>query len=271
MLSQAHRGVIAALLCLAAWLAWMDVTSFQRQAHYQVPISADKSSNSKTINVTPEERLAEYTGWLAVLTVALVLASVVQGFFLLRADKTARITALAAKRSADAAIGVELPILVPVDIALLRDLGGGVQNYVVGYPDTASIFRLRLRNLGRTAAELTSQGVEWRVLKQLPKIPIYTSNFAFTRGSFCEPTQPSPMQILRFPINLQPDEVRDISENTKFLWLYGRIIFKDFLGEQHEQRWCAKWQGYAPQPDGALAAIGFVYDSTTPAEYAKRT
>jgi len=78
------------------------------------------------------------------------------------------------------------------------------------------------------------------------------------------------MQVLRFPINLQPDEVRDISENTKFLWLYGRIIFKDFLGEQHEQRWCAKWQGYAPQPDGALAAIGFVYGSTTPAEYTKR-
>lgn len=183
-MSQTHRIVTVFLLCFAMWLGWMDGNSFQHQTNYQYQKPTDKSSKNKTINVTPEERLAEYTGWLAVLTVALVLASVVQGFFLLRADKTARITALAAKRSADAAIGVELPILVPVDIALLRDLGGGVQNYVVGYPAAVSIFRLRLRNLGRTAAELTSQGVEWRVVKQLPKIPIYTSNFRLHSGFF---------------------------------------------------------------------------------------
>lgn len=97
MLSQAHRGMIAALLCLAAWLAWMDATSFQRQTPYQAPISADKGSNKNASKVTPEERLAEYTGWLAALTGFLVLASIIQGVFLLRADKTARINAENAK------------------------------------------------------------------------------------------------------------------------------------------------------------------------------
>ena len=207
----------------------------------------------------------------AIATTVIAIFTTILGIFPVNLARSTGIAANAALKQATAAIGVELPILVPVDIALLQNVNVSAQKHVVGYPTASSIFRLRLTNLGRTAAELTSQGVEWRVVKQLPEIPVYSTDFPFTPGFFCTPDQLNPLQILSFPISLQPAEVRHISENTKSLWVYGRIIFKDFLGERHEQRWCAKWQGYAPQPDGSLAAIGFVYDSTTPPEYKKRT
>jgi hypothetical protein len=45
----------------------------------------------------PDDRIAEYTLWLAILTGGLVLVSAAQGYFLLRADRTARISAEAAQ------------------------------------------------------------------------------------------------------------------------------------------------------------------------------
>jgi len=103
-------------------------------------------------------------------------------------------------------------------------------------------------------------------------MPEYKSNFPFVPGVFCEREALNPLDmIVNFTIALQPEEVQAIVDETKFLWVYGYIAFRDFLGSRHEQRWCAKWQAYAPQPDGSLAAVGFVYDSVTPAEYTKRT
>jgi hypothetical protein len=46
---------------------------------------------------TPDDRIANYTLWLAILTGGLVLVSAGQGYFLLRADRTARMTAEAAQ------------------------------------------------------------------------------------------------------------------------------------------------------------------------------
>jgi hypothetical protein len=216
----------------------------------------------------------DYSSWLfnlllVVFTGGLVIVGAGQGFLIFWTLKVTQVAANAALKQATAAIGVELPILVPTDIALIQDVNP--PKNVVGYPDATSFFRLRLNNLGRTAAELTTQSVEWRVTNRLPEIPVYASDFPFTPGFFIKPEPLNPVQILRFPINLQPDEVREIAEQTKSLWIYGRVMFKDFVGNPHEQRWCAKWQGYAPQPDGSLAAIGFVYDSATPPEYTKRT
>jgi hypothetical protein len=48
-----------------------------------------------------DDRIARYTLWLAIFTGALVIVSGFQGYFLIRADRTARISADAAKKSAD--------------------------------------------------------------------------------------------------------------------------------------------------------------------------
>lgn len=48
-----------------------------------------------------DERIADYTWWLTFFTAVLGGASIIQGFFLLRADKTARIAANAARDTAN--------------------------------------------------------------------------------------------------------------------------------------------------------------------------
>jgi hypothetical protein len=49
---------------------------------------------------SPEDRIADYTAALALFTAVLMLVSSAQIYFLCRADKTARISANAAKQSA---------------------------------------------------------------------------------------------------------------------------------------------------------------------------
>jgi hypothetical protein len=56
------------------------------------PLAHEKLTKEET-----DEALARYTLWLAVLTGCLVLVSAGQGYFLLRADRTARMTAEAAQ------------------------------------------------------------------------------------------------------------------------------------------------------------------------------
>lgn len=205
----------------------------------------------------------------AAATVVIAIFTVILGTFTVRLARSNEIAADAAKRSADAAIGLELPILSPSYLGLQR--GSGIGANVVGIPDATSAFRMKFRNHGRTAAELVTQSVEWVIATELPDVPAYKSNFPFTPGTFLQGDGNEISAIQNFIINLQPDDIKAIRESPKFLWVYGRVIFKDFLLGSHEQRWCAKWQPYTPQPDGSLVAMGFVYDSTTPPEYTKRT
>jgi hypothetical protein len=217
----------------------------------------------------PIDSVGLYTLVLSVFTGVLAIVSIFQGVMLLRSDKTARIAAIAADLSAKAAVAVDLPVLIPSKIALYRE--PGVTGLVQGYPGSVSTFRINFKNLGRTAAELVTQCIEWKVVSQLPEIPAYKTSFPFVPGTFVEYGNELPAVIQNFVITLQPDEVEAISKEAKFLWVYGYVSFKDFLGNGHEQRWCTKWQAFALRPDGARGPLGFVYDSITPPEYTKRT
>jgi len=103
MLNQKQIGLIALLLALAFGLAWFDVQSSQYAASYQKQNGSPDKSNDEPTKIGADERIANYTWWLALLTGALVAVSLGQGFFLLRSDKTARMAALAALKSAETA------------------------------------------------------------------------------------------------------------------------------------------------------------------------
>jgi hypothetical protein len=216
---------------------------------------------------TWEDPVAFYTFVLSIFTALLAIISATQIAFLIRADRTARITAEAADLNARAVVAAELPILAPSGMSL-KDPGGAI---VVGYLPQKSIFNINFRNSGRTAAELIGQSIEWVVASVLQDLPGYKSSFPFTPGTFVDPGKYLPTAIHNFVIELRRDEVEDISQETRFLWIYGYISFKDFLGYSHEQRWCAKWQPFVTAPDGTRTSMGFVYDSSTPPGYTRRT
>lgn len=205
----------------------------------------------------------------AIATVFIAAFTIVLALVTNRQAKLTKITAEAAKLSAEAAIGVELPIISLNQIQLNKQQGG-VTTMVAGHPGLVSTLAISFKNFGRTNAELTTLCVEWAVVQKLPNIPIYKASYPYSPGTFIEAGQKS-AATLQLTITLQPDEVAAIADETKFLWIFGYLLFNDFLGKSHNTRFCAKWQPYVLQPDGALRAMGFVHDSQTPPQYTQRT
>jgi hypothetical protein len=104
---------------------------FQPESYKQTAATEQHSTDKKTENNenaqslwVPVDSVGLYTLVLAVFTGLLTLVSAAQGYFLLRADKTARIAADAANLNAKAAIAIELPIIrIPPGRAALFDYG----------------------------------------------------------------------------------------------------------------------------------------------------
>jgi hypothetical protein len=103
---EGRRGAALGLtffLGLGAYGIWSEISSRDGQTH-QAPKHASDETKTNIDPRPPEERIADYTLWLERFTGLLALVSTVQIFFLIRADRTARISADAAKAAADAAL-----------------------------------------------------------------------------------------------------------------------------------------------------------------------
>src|SRR3954464_13667136 len=99
---------------LIASLFWVGIFVWQSSLppkHASETSQHCEGTKSECAKGATDERIADYTWWLALLTGALVTVSAIQGYFLLRSDKTARIAANAADRSARAAIAIESPVI----------------------------------------------------------------------------------------------------------------------------------------------------------------
>jgi hypothetical protein len=115
-------------------------------------LNANSPSLSQTHkDTTAEERLADYTLWLAILTGGLVAMAGLQGFFLLRADKTASISAQAASASAEvarSALVASNRAWLTADVRLVEG-----QDRVIFNKDGAVLpIRIETRNIGNAPA-----------------------------------------------------------------------------------------------------------------------
>jgi hypothetical protein len=102
-----NRGAalaLAALFVLGVYGVWLSPLPPPNQ--HTIEKNSYSAKNSSAYVAAPElaeDRIADYTWWLSAFTLALVVISVSQIFFLTRADKTARTAAEAAKKSAEVA------------------------------------------------------------------------------------------------------------------------------------------------------------------------
>jgi hypothetical protein len=231
------------------------------------------------------QRVADYTWYLAAFTVVLACVAIGQaGLFVwqlsymkqgmedaTKAANAAESAAKAANLTAKAAVGVELPIVKLNQFVLLEITPGGQRPAIQDQPPPMrSRLALNFRNGGRTAAEAITQSVEWKVIDKLPEIPVYEHYFPYATGIFFPPDDAEPSVALQnFVIELTESQHAEIAERRAFLWVYGLVSYRDIvLGDTHEFRFCAKWQGFLAAP---AAPVGFVHDSETPPEYTKRT
>ena len=173
MLKKLNADILIGLLI--ASLFWVGIfvwQSSQPPNHTSAASQHCEGTKSECAKATTDERIADYTWWLAVLTAGLVCAGVVQFGFLIRSDNTARIAANAADLSARAAVGQKLPIL-RCSTPHLWPASTVFQDAFVGTGDPTKhdfikIIGLELFNHGETLAYPREYGLGWMLTEKKP-------------------------------------------------------------------------------------------------------
>jgi hypothetical protein len=240
--------------------------------------------NSKTINQSDQttqhagstsaadERIAAYTWWLAAFTCALVVVSAVQIRFLIRTDKTARITAEASGLNARTATAVELPIVFLSKIELFQADRLVIQGdpfiklVEAVIPPKECRLALTFRNYGRTPARAEQLCIAHVIANELPPEPEYFLVTLLSTGTIIGADREISGDPFGRIIYLSDAERGAIEAKGARLWVYGMIQFRDFLGKPHTHRFCAKWWGF-DDPNEAPWPSSFVEDG--PESYRK--
>jgi hypothetical protein len=146
--------LLAICFVLAIALVVSVVAPFQPPQHEQQQNYAEQQSKEKAAEHKPskslwerthEDAVAFYTFILSCFTGLLVAVSGIQGYFLLRADKTARTAADAAKRTAQAAVDANRPWLNIKRIQFVKPLA-------INERGVHSNVEVQIENVGRSPA-----------------------------------------------------------------------------------------------------------------------
>jgi hypothetical protein len=185
------------------------------------------------------QRVADYTGYLSVFTLLLVLVAVAQaGLFFWQlgymkqgmADATK--AANAAARSADALVASERARFfivlerhgLSLQIKAVRDSGHLLPGENVN-------FTFFFKNYGKTPGILKEQVIGSVIADELPKtllLPLSVKNFPETMIGGGASTPPSNFGPDPAPTS---DEVSAVGRNNTRFWFYGRLYYDDVFGE----------------------------------------
>lgn len=246
--------------------------------HESAKQQGTEQTNHEAAKIAADERIARYTWWLAVLTGALVGVSLIQGYFLLRSDKTARIAATAAERSARAAIGQKLPILRckaphlwPSPNKFHSGSFMGIGNPTTD--DFIKILELNIFNHGETIAYPREYGMGWLFTTReptekevLPPEPDYSDVYPINQEVVIKDTFTTP-RIFTFCLMPSDEMKAGIKSGAGTLRLCAYIKYVDFLDDTHEARFCWRWEF----PDRAGRGAGLVRDGLAPEAYTRKT
>jgi hypothetical protein len=141
----------------------------QQTPEHQTANKINTDSDKAQSLWVPTDSVGLYTLVLAVFTGLLVAVSTGQGYFLLRADKTARIAANAAVTQANAIIGAERPY---VFFKITKPGLLFAQNaIIIPDPDTNGRLHFELINAGRTPAMLEEVKGNYTVIEGITDAP----------------------------------------------------------------------------------------------------
>jgi hypothetical protein len=269
-----HALGIAQGLLVLLFVGWVTFGSWHSlpPPHQQTVSQSGYASQHTRPSIGAEERIADYTWWLAAFTCALVVVSAFQISFLFRADKTARITAEAAQKAAQATIGANAPWMT-VGAMSLYEPGQpyGLHSFTIKInppiPPEHSQVGIQFGNFGKTPAFPTAHCVMPFVGHRLPATPVYDPIIPMPSGDVIPP-EGYVVHHVRNQFIILTNEQRAAMQNIETnhqLWVYGLLRYTDVFGAPHEFRFCKRWSSFS----GLGAEPGFVSDSDTPAEYTK--
>jgi hypothetical protein len=248
------------LLATAVWaVASVTIPAAQDQHVAQSNARPDSAKTfGKRLSIiwdrTWEDPVAFYTFVLSIFTGLLAIVTATQIVFLIRADRTARITAEAAKKSAEAAdlgsranIRIELPILM-FDRPLVRQEeeprfeGVRYEDYTPGIPGQGvTVQGFTVFNYGRTPAFLIGLGEGWAITKALPEKPQYQTFYPCAPRSMIRPGEKFEFEIRSY-YELTEDDIAGLASNEAAYWIFVTLHYLDFLNERREARACWAWE-----------------------------
>jgi hypothetical protein len=207
----------------------------------------------------PEEPIVYYTRWLVIFTAVLALATIVLVVATILLWRTTEGhaehlegSADAAKRFADAAatqaraaVGLAIPTVFVSDIKLLGDGD-------IFFSDRLKPPKIEVtyRNYGQTPAFLAEESVSIVHRKELRNDPIHGTIQQYSPGNVLEATRSVTYVPTGFSsYGWNDDTAKDISANNQYLWIYGYLIFQDFMSNFYEIGFCARFGNYGhPEP-----------------------
>ncbi|HTL99272.1 MAG TPA: hypothetical protein VL181_10760, partial [Holophagaceae bacterium] len=126
----------------------------------------------------------------------------------------------------------------------------------------SAIGLLGIVNHGRTVAFPESIDVGWMVTPRLPDVPQFKNTEPFKHADTIKPNEEF-MSHSHFGIELTEEEQREAETGHSWLWFYGCIYYKDFLGQLRDARFC--WRFANRNED--MPFYSFASDGNPPAAY----
>jgi hypothetical protein len=240
MLGRADRPLIG---LIAALFAVVIVALPSECAYAPRPLGANNRTNQHGNQNGP---LSNFWNWVATDSISFftfVLAGfagvqiVITGFqirFLIRADQTARVSADAASKSANAAIAMERPRVRVTQIAMAE-----FDERPVATQIETPYIQITLRNYGRSPAYLIGSHMQLRIAKKLPPEVQYPEGF--DQSAVIEPGTDFTWTWAKVDFRPTTDEIRAVVNRTAMLWIYGVILYEGFSDDEWRTGFSGAW------------------------------
>jgi hypothetical protein len=193
----------------------------------------------------PTDSVGLYTLVLAAFTALLVGVSAWQGYFLLRADRTARIAANASKESADALTQSERAhvfIKIEAQDFMEATTSADLAKITIdGFVSTPVTVEYRFKNYGKTPATIKEVSRDIIVSANCPnEIEYLPVEFVPTERVLAADAETDPpWKCIR--THLSKGELMEIIRAQKSFWFYGRVLYDDVFGIGHEHRFIYRY------------------------------
>lgn len=235
-------GTIA-LVAIIAFAAWLLIGL----PLLYIPSASHENAQSLWV---PTDSVGLYTLVLAAFTALLVVVSGVQGYFLLHANKTARIAAEAAKKSADIIPAIERPYLFVKGMTAFVPEGQYAypsQN-TPRYPSVEAAFF----NYGRTPANIAEAAIFVRILDHMPTDADAVHVLVGEGSKSTIEVIIGPDREWSFPTARCIEPISEFGVG-KALYCWGYIKYRDIFGNIHPTNFCRQYAG----KDGLVPVGGF--------------